>query len=451
MKTFLLVVTLAVWSLAPALAQKPLPRWTKNPTGQGKTVAMGDDHDDAYELAIVQLYNSFDHKIDTASLCGRLMAIDSILEIDQRTSWVEAAMKSGYFKVKDSIETDTSYWVSVQITPKDLSLFVEQLTSSNKQFGSESLTRARFSREQGDLLSAVQQYAKGLNELMPSIHRPLPTEVLGGEDLANTIYAEYISALDSLQCAPGRLTCPMVKGEEIPLELTYRFTAADGKVIANMPVKAGFKGPEGKVMMVSRFTDRDGLAKVRVMEAPQSDEAEVWACVDEDVLYSCIPENVGKSLLKRRVQGTFPTASIQLKALDPTPTFTVALDSVDMEQKPALEALLKQHGFIQELPDTADLEVNLEYQNQLQGAPERHGDYVLATYRCGLNLRILVRSTREVLSEYKIKDFDILQPADKPAEKVRARAVGEMMKQVKRELPEYLKSVNYDKRKVVFK
>ena len=28
----------------------------------------------------------------------RLMAIDSTLEIDQRTSWVEAAMKSGYFK-----------------------------------------------------------------------------------------------------------------------------------------------------------------------------------------------------------------------------------------------------------------------------------------------------------------------------------------------------------------
>ena len=451
MKTFLLLVSFFVCSLMPAFAQKPLPKWTKNPTGQGKTVAMGDDHDDAYEIAIGQLYDSFDQRVDTSSLVSKLMALDSTLVIDQRTSWVEAAMNSGYFKVKDSLETDTSYWVNVQVTSADLKNFVESLTSSNKMFGSESLTRARFSREQGDLLSAVQQYAKGLNEVLPSMHRPLPTDVLQGADLARTIFDEYIITLDSVQSVAGRETCPMVKGEAIPVELTFRFTSHDGKNIPNMPVKAGFEGPKGQVTLVSKFTDRDGLAKVRVMEAPQTDEAEVWAAIDEDALYACIPDNVAKQMLYNRTHGTFPRSSIKLVAFDPTPTFTIAVDSLEEDHKPALANLLKKHGFLAEPGDNADLELTLEYQNQLQVAPEKHGDYMLATYRCGLTLKIQVRATKEVLLEYKIRDFDLLQPADKPADKVRRRAVGEMMKQVNRELPERLSEVNYDKRKVVFK
>lgn len=445
----LLTLIAVTCGITLAYAQQKMPKWTSAPTSKGKTVAMAENREEAKKKAIGQLYDSFGMQTDESSLRNRLCATDSTLVRYQRNAWVSAAMNTSYFKVTDTLKTETDFWVNCQISEKDLKLFVPELYSQSLQHGSESLTRARFMRENGDILSAAQQYAKGLNEVMPSIHRSMVSDMSGGKDVAIELFDEYLTVLDGIKVEAARTNCPMVKGEEVPLDLSFHITTADGKDIPNLPVKAWIEDKDAKVRC-SSMTDRGGIATVRLTKAPMTEESKVWLSIDENSLFLLIPDNVAYNMLKQKVSGQFKSASIDLKAFDPTPTFSIKLDSLDIEQEPTLTSLMKKNGFVA-ADGLGDLELIMEFQDQMLGMPEKHGDFTLATHRCQLLITVMVRDSKLSLIQYQIKDFDLLQPANKSAVKVRARAIGEMMKQVRIELPEKLAEISYDKRKVMFK
>lgn len=451
MKKFLLLIA-ATCCLVSASAQQKLPKWTTNPTKDGKTVAMGEDREDAITKAVGQLYDSFGMQTDTASLRQRIAETDTTLLKLQRDAWVKAALNTSYIKVTDSLRTDTSYWVNCQITKKDLALLVPELHSNALQHGSEALTRARFVRESGDVLLAAQQYAKGLNEVMSSIHRPLVSETSGGTDIAITLFEEIQTTLDGLKISAARQSCPMVKGEEIPVDLSFHITTADGKDAPNIPVKAWMEDKDAKVRCLTATTDRGGIATVRVTKAPETDNSKVWLSVDEKSILLLIPQNVASDLLKNHINGKFDKASIALTAFDPTPTYSVELDELDADHEATLSAMMKKQGFKPVADgEVSDLVVTMTYGSEMQGLPEKHGDYTLGTFRCNIEISVSVRDTKLQLLQYKPSELDLLQPANKASNKIRARAVGEMMKEVRNDLPARLTEVSYDKRKVVFK
>ncbi|MBQ0056229.1 MAG: hypothetical protein KBT20_01120 [Bacteroidales bacterium] len=453
MKKFFLSIVL-MCGITAAVAQK-LPKWTTTPTAKGETAAMGEDREDAYRKAVTQLFDSFGMTTDPESFRQQLFEIDSTLVVDQRTPWVEAAMQSGYFKIKDTLATDTSYWVRCQIKPDELKQYLPELQQSVIQKGQESLTRARFVKDQGDLLLAAQQYAKGLNEVMPCIHKSLPSDALGGNDLAKTLFDEFLIVLDGLKLEATRKSSPMVKGEEIPLDLPFHLTSAKGKDVPSITMRAWSddNGTKVKCSTPASITDHGGIVIAKVTKAPNADSGKINMGVDEKMLFLSIPENVATPLFKAHLTGKFPTASIDLVAFDPTPTIAVTLEERDQEFAPVIQQIVKQHGLVlAENQETADLELVLDCQSQmLSDAPEKHGDYYLATFRCNMNIVVQVRDSKAHLMEYKITDLDLLQPAYKGEEKIRARALKEMMKQVQRELPDRMSEVSYDKRKVVFK
>ena len=447
----ILLLTAAICSLTLATAQQKAPKWLSNPTAKGKTVASGLDREEATENAIGQLYDSFGMQTDTTSLRHKLLSTNPEIAGMQREAWVSAAMKTSYFKLTDSLMTDTAYWVNCSISDKDLKLFVPELLSQNLQRGSEALTTARFVQKTGDFIVAAQQYAKGLNEVLPNIHRSMISDMAGGKDLAIQLYEGYISIFDSIKVEASRTTCPMVQGEEIPLDLSFHITNAQGLDIPNLPVRAWFEERNAKVRCVNATTDHGGIATIRVTKAPEAEQSKVYLSIDEKSLFLLIPENPAYEQMKQRLSGKFDQASIELKAFNPTPTFCVSLDSLDIEHERTITDLMKGYGFILADASSADIEVTMDYQSTMPSMPEKHGDYTLATFRCQLGIKVQVRDSKLPLMQYEIKDFDLLQPAYKASEKIRERAVREMMKQVRTELPEKLGEVNYDKRKVMFK
>ncbi len=444
MKKIFLLIALML-GMQTSEAQNALPKWLNASLKEGESIGTGVDRQSALEDAIGQLYDRFTMSIDSTSLLATLMQRDSTISVDQRTAWVESAMGNEAFEVKDTLEQDSSYWAHVVVTAENLQSFVERQRMMNLMKGSEFLIRAHICREQGNLIGAAQEYAKGLTAIRPCLHKALNSDLLEGKDLGVILYDEYLTVFDGIELHPLYDSIPVVAGEEIPVDLKFALTA-HGKPLSGFPVEGWIE--EGR-MTSDDLSDAQGLVKLHIKQAPSRNGMKAGVIVNRGLL-STLDESFAKPMLLERLSAGFPMAQTQLLLFDPTPTFFIELDSIDRDHRDSLAIVLTRHGMKQvEEKAEADLICAMNFQ-MVRGDGVKRGNYMLASSECSMTIKISVQETGEVLGEYNIESFKLTHPSAKSDEDIHVRAVQLMMRRASDEMPAKFSNVAYDKRKVVY-
>lgn len=446
MKKIFLTLAITLSSICSMQAQESLLNWLSDTQEPGAAVGQGADMQSARLDAVSRLYDHMTFDVDSASLLVRqLSALDMELVIDQKTPWVEAAVKSPFFTVVDTLVQDSLCWMRVKVTPEDLSRFHEQLKMVKMMQGSEYLIRAHFYREQGNLFGAAQEYSKGLRAITPCIHQSLVSDILEGEDLAFKLLFEYVSVFDSIQIASIYEHVPVVCGEEMPIDLKFKVTQ-HGKPVLNMPIQGWID--EGR-MTASATTDAQGIASVHINKAPEKPDTYAGLIIHSD-LAAMLEENFARPILARNLGEMSPSAKTLLVPFNPVPTYSIQLDSADIAHYDSLSVMLTRAGMIEaDSLEEADLVCTLDYKSE-SGAPEKHGDYMLSTTHCSAQFSIKERATGKELANYAIPHFYFTHPSQKRAKDLRSRTMELMMRQVVVEMPAAIKDLSYDKRKVVY-
>lgn len=444
MKKIILLVAL-VMGLQLAEAQNTLPQWISSTLQDGESVGSGLDYQSAQYDAIGQLYDRFTLTVDSTSLLATLAQMDSTIVIDQRTSWIESAVGSDVFQIKDTLMQDSTYWVHIRVTAEGLQAFVDQQRMYNLMKGSEYLIRAHICREQGNIIGASQEYAKGLNAIRPCLHKALNSDLLEGKDLGVVLFNEYLTLFDGIEIRALRETLPVVVGEEIPVDLQFALSA-QGKPLVGFPVEGWIE--EGRISCDER-TDAQGLVNLHIKQAPKTSGLKAGIIVNRGLL-STLDENFAKPMLLQHLDKGFATAETRLEAFDPAPTFYVDLDSLEQEHRDSLSVVWTRMGMKPvETKEEADLVCTLTYQG-VRGDGVKKGNYMLASSECSMKVRIAVQNTDEELGVYEIPSFVLNHSAYKNDDDIRKRAVQLMMRRASDEMSAKFANVTYDKRKVVY-
>lgn len=426
-------------------AQNALPKWISASLKEGEAVGMGLNRDSAMLDAVGKLYDQFTMEVDSTSLLANLLQQDSTLQIDRRTPWIEAAVKSEAFRVKDTLQQDTAYWVFVQTTAEDMQKYAEQQRMTRMMQASEYLIRAHISREQSNLLGAAKEYTKGLIAIQPCMHQSMASELLEGKDVGMQLLSEYVTVLDGISIKAMRDSLPVVLGEEVPVDLHFS-VQANGKPVVGMPVEGWVD--DGQLEADSQ-TDQQGMVKLHIKKSPAKDLLTAGVTLKHDLL-SMIEDNYAKPFLSQHLGNQFPKAQTRLVAFDPTPTFFVDLDKMDREHSDSLAVVFARHGMKQVFDKKqADLICTLAYQDE-RGEAVKRGNYTMATTVCTMSVRILVKETGYELANYYLSGFKMVHPASKTQEELHRRALQLMMRRASDEMPASFDKVSYDKRKVVY-
>lgn len=457
MKSYL-ILFLVLLFFTPLVAQEQniFEQWLSESLSDGEYIARSHELDDARQQAFGMLYdqkNDTLYHLEEESMLSILLSEDSAFAVNRRKAWIEAAVQQKWASEDTLFHQDTvavtgepfPVWFRLKTTQEEIEQFEDQLYNDCVKKGHEYLTRGNFCYEKGDLLAAAQEYGLGLSQLVPCLHRAMPSDMLVGEDLATYLYDKYLSVFRGIHLSALYEQVPVVKGEEIPVVLKFKVSVGDKPVI-NMPVQ-GWIG-SGR-MKVDERTDAQGYVSMKIAQAPSKEGVHAGIILHSD-LSSMLNDNFARPTQAALLSAISEDAKTLLVPFDPTPTFYVSLDSLDRTHRDSLAVMLFRQSMV-EVSDSASADVILcaRYQG-VRGTPTKHGNYMLTTTTSQLSIQVFERQTGHALASYAVPELSFSHPDSRSSDDVRRRTMELMMRQVSDEMPSLMKYVQYDKRKVVY-
>ena len=142
---------------------------------------------------------------------------------------------------------------------------------------------------------------------------------------------------------------------------------------------------------------------------------------------------------------TWPSAKVTIALqIAPITAYLYVNDKHDIEgMERRISSLLTSNYFsLSEDPDTPQCFIDLSTELDM-GEVVTGGVYDLNTCYCTLVLKIYNNKTEQLLLDYSVNRVKVLSPAHKTAEETMDACARELMKRVKRELPNRLKKLNF--------
>lgn len=451
LKKNLFLITCIFFTCVCANAQKKvaIPRWVTAQPKAGEVVAAGTSIESAKLVGVSALIKQFS-QIDADVPCFyNKLTNEHHLFFDPQPSLSRAAANSSFFKVTNKFQpaNNDSVWVLVKVLPKDLTAFNDSLHAISLASGADHLIKARELRAEGRIVDAANEYGKAMDIITACLYFPLDTDE---GDLAEVIFNEYPTLFDGISFKFDRQSCPMIPGEEIPLDI-HLTAYQNGKPLPKFPVKIWMRQNDAKVF-ADKATDKNGKAKVHIDQAPKNAKTNLLAAVDMDELLQ-LPENYATPMLKLHLKDSLRQYSMPFVAMDPTPCYYIDVDSIDSVQVcPSLQNLMGANGIGYKEVATAkeaDVIISVLY-NSEQGVPVKAGNFKIREDKCSVKLTIANADTNSPLLEHSINDFAMSVPETRSAEKVRIRAMSEMIRLLTAEIKPEMSNVQYDKRKKIF-
>ena len=444
------VALLILFSITVSFAQKKkaAPKWLTTPLKAGEVIASGTSVESAKQAGVEALLGQF-VQIDANEPCFVNMMSKYKLQFDPFQSLLKAALNSSQFKIVNKYEpTDMdSVYVMIKVLPTGFQAFNDSLYKATTEKAIDYLVHARELCDEGDFYGASFDYSKAINTVAPSLYFPMETEE---GDLAEVLVKEFSTLFDGISFNFDRNEMPMIPGEDVPVEITLS-ALKNGKSVQRLPVKIWMRQNDAKIS-ADNATDSKGNAKIHVTQAPKANKANLLAAVDMDQILE-LPENFATPLLAENLKNNLKQFSIPFVAVDATPTFYIDVDPSDsLQVNSALRALVGEKGLgyreVQK-KNEADVLIKLEY-TATQGIPQKAGNFKIREDKCGVTLSVVDAITSEKLLTQSIKDFSIKAPETRSAEKVRERAMREMIRPLIADAKLLISTVKYDKRKKIF-
>lgn len=436
-------------STLPLAAQNKasLPKWIttppqSTPTSQ-KVLSTGTSFQEARHNAVNQLIGLTNLIKEENSYQKRLL--DSGREpISQHQALVAAAEQSTFFKNLNTYDQDGQYWVLCEMTSQDLTAFGDSLYTAIKEQTCQYIDKARSLRKEGDLYGAASQYSLALQGIVPMLHKEMATDE---GNLVDILHKEYVHSLDNIKLKLDRSECPMVMGEEVPFDIMVSATYNDLPVSA-LPLT--FKISDDGKANENGKTDGRGRAKTRILSAPNKPTGKLSVYTDLLSLSSTLPQNIFSMELTQHLALEPEQDQMALTAFDPTPTYFVQIDSLDMEcLSDSISSLMKRGGNKPAAnASEADLLLKLSVKSEPDGVPTT-GKYAMQYYLCDMCMTLTDRRTEAELAKAEKTGLRLFVKAGTDENQLRILAVTELYRRLRTQLNN-ISDVKFDKRKVMY-
>lgn len=443
------VLGLLMLASMPIIAQNKtnLPKWVSTPphstpTSQ-KIVSTGSTISEARHNAVNQLIGLTNLPKEDNSYQKRLLD-EGREPISQHQALVTAAENSSFFKTIETYSQDNECYVLCEMETSNLKAFSDSLYNAITNNTFESIKKARSLRQSGDLYGAATEYSTALRGIIPMIHKQLSCDE---GDLVDILHNEFVHSFDDIVLKLDRDNCPMVKGEEVPLDIMVTAT------YNNLPVSAlplTFKiSDDGKVSEKGK-TDGKGRAKTRISAAPNKDKAKLTVYTDLQSLSSTLPSNIFTMEMTQHLALEPKQANMILTAFDPTPTYYAEMD---MELYPlmndSINALMKRAGN-KPSPnaETADLLIKVEYKHETEGNTTT-GKYPMQYYLCDMAITLTERNSKTELAKAEKSGLRLFLRTNVTEDQVRELGITELYKRMRAALKN-IQSAKFDKRKFMY-
>ena len=444
--TTLLLSTSAV--TAVFAQSKVLPKWTTtNPISTAtlsKAVSTGTTLEEARHNAVnILVSQRANHKYEAGSYQYQLIE-RGLSPIEQHTSIVRAAEQSSFFRTVKTHVGDESCYILCEVSNQEYQAFSDSLYHATIAEAASLMSQAQKHKEEGNLFAATTSYCNAIQGLVPMLHRQLIYEEY---DLLELLHEGYLHSLDSIYWTFDRTSCPMVPGEDIPIEI---FATATYRNIPVIGLPVSFMLSDRGKTNASQSTDANGKAKVHVTQAPGQQHAELSVQMNTQKLLE-LPKHIFSGELPLRLMDQLNKASLSLKAFDPTPFYSMKLDREDqLSVGDTLTSIMTRNGF-KPVADSksSDINVKLDCTIAPDGTPTE-GKYPMQYYTCKMGVTITDSRTNAVLASEDYTGMRMFVPQNSDMEQLRARALSEMLKRIKHNLESRIREMNYDKRKTIY-
>ena len=211
-----------------------------------------------------------------------------------------------------------------------------------------------------------------------------------------------------------------------------------GVVVPNVKLNAKFVKGSGEVTP-SIETDYNGTAEFYITNITSKEPIqEVRITIDESFT-EALPQSY-KQLLQNQ---TWPQAKVTVTLTrSATTAFLYLNEQNDLEgiERYAGKILANNHFTLTEDPDAAECFIDLSTTMELGETVK--GKYDLNACYCTIVIKIYNNSNQQLLLDYSENRVKVLVPTDKSAEETISMCINEVMKRVKRNLPNKMKKMN---------
>ncbi|MBQ2779549.1 MAG: LPP20 family lipoprotein [Bacteroidaceae bacterium] len=444
MKKRILFLMLVITSIMNATAQAP--KWvTERPTSEKEYIGIGvanisdDDYmqtasqnalaDIASQIATKVENESFMHTIDVDGKSRQLFE-DKIL--NKVAAWIEGA------KLKDSYQSDEKYYVYYTLDKKEHKKNSDARRSQAIEKGLDHLNKGRAAEEAMNLSQALLLYGKGLEAVEPWLFMNLST-TQGGRtiDIPTELYNAYINVFSGMAITTNTTNVEGESFKAIRLPIAGCLSRG-GVVVPNVKLNAKFVKGSGEVTP-SIETDYNGTAEFYITNITSKEPIqEVRITIDESFT-EALPQSY-KQLLQNQ---TWPQAKVTVTLTrSATTAFLYLNEQNDLEgiERHAGKILANNHFTLTEDPDAAECFIDLSTTMELGETVK--GKYDLNACYCTIVIKIYNNSNQQLLLDYSENRVKVLVPTNKSAEETISMCINEVMKRVKRNLPNKMKKMN---------
>lgn len=449
---FIIIHLVATNFLFSANAQKK-PDWlTERPNGAFYYIGIGsasksssDYQQKAKQNAIAELVSEIEIKVSVNSLVTTMEKDDeSVSSYFSEVIQTSVSQHIKDFEQVDNWQDDQTYWVYYRL---DKEAYAEQMKQRREQAIKEGFNywyNGDNALKQGDLITAIDFFIKGLSVIEPCANEDLSCSYNGQTILVgNVLYTSLKNVFNGIRMtpSPSEIQASAFQATHTPIKLTIE---KEGIPLRNLPLKGEFVSGMGTLSEIPP-TGNDGVSTTFVQNISSKNAQQEIRYTLNIQPFLQIKSRLMDELKKQLIANT-PNCSVMINnnASKEIRAYLQPLQKGNEGLLRGVQTLLTNNYFnITDTKGNADVIVliNSEF------APGNivNGDvYNMKEYFTTVSIQIKNNRSGEILVRYQLEKRRTLSPANASLSNAQNAAIREVLKVINREFSKLLKDVKID-------
>ncbi|MBD3588496.1 LPP20 family lipoprotein [Bacteroides sp. GM023] len=453
MKHWLLCALAASLSYLPLSGQQAnRPDWVRqhpvdalNYSGVGMAgISEKDYQQKAKQNALSDLVSEIKVEIAAHSLLSTIEEAGSVKQTFAESIRTEAREEIENFRLVDSWQGDNEYWVYYELNKDDYADFVEARRQKAIRNGFDFWYKGNIVLRQGDLMTAIELFSKGMDAIRPVLNQELFCSYEGKTiNLATELYAALAGVFDGVTVVlnPATVSGTPFQGIKEPIAVgVYR----NGNPLRNIRLKAEFISGSGDLASLSPTSETGVTALyVRNITSKQARQQIGISLVDD--AFGVFRKGTYATLFTR-ILSSLPEAALTIETEQAQVAAYVKSiqNDVDMVER-TVKSLLNNNFFnVVASPSEADVIVVLD--NKCRKGNTVPGElYNFIEFFSTLGIKVTNNRTGQIMLNYSINDERTLVPENKAGSQGKNMAAREVIKRLNREFVRELKKLTFDR------
>ena len=450
MRTVVLVTLLLFYSLAILAQEKP--DWVKQRpvntmyyTGIARVLKSEKDYmEKAKAQALRDLISEIKVTVSANSLLKTLEQ-NGVLRSDyEETIKTEASESIEKYELVDSWQNDEEYWVYYQLNRFDYEEYITRRREQAIRTGFDYWYKGEVALQQGELITALEFYLKGLDAVQAVANEPLTCQYEGQTlDVGRELYASLNRAFEgiSILATPKILEGKAFEGIKDPLKVRV---VRKGVALKNLSLNSRFVTGSGQ-LSEKTSTDENGELEVYVHNITSKlSEQEITVSLDPSS-FSRFKNGVYNKLINDLLANS-PCCTISVRiGQSQLNAYMMPASGTDKQLQQSVQRILTTHYFNM-VPTPAEADLLIKLNSDFRRGEKTSGDMRdFVTYYAGVNVRIENNRDGSLVANFALEDIKVLQPSTASESTARGAAVRELTRQMQRGLNKTLAGLNINR------